>query len=251
MRMSPIECWWRIWLPHKEIGLMTRHAGGALCSVPEGSHSSSFNASGNTGHSVLVLNRLYMAVHVVNVRRAIALLFRELAEVIHIEAGRYVNYDFLSWREISQLKLEFEERDPQSDWLQSVHFAVEIPRVIRLLSYDKVPRRGMRFNRRNVFARDGNRCQYCGKRFVTSELSLDHVRPRSQGGEMGWGNIVCCCVACNSRKGGRTPEQAGMRLVRVPKRPRHNPLLRGKLQNPKYESWKAFLSDAYWNVDLT
>ncbi|MDG2409042.1 MAG: HNH endonuclease [Pirellulales bacterium] len=230
---------------------MTRHAGGALCSVSEGSHSSSFNASGNTGHSVLVLNRLYMAVHVVNVRRAIALLFRELAEVIHIEAGRYANYDFLSWREISQLKLEFEERDPQSDWLQSVHFAVEIPRVIRLLSYDKVPRRGMRFNRRNVFARDGNRCQYCGKRFVTSELSLDHVRPRSQGGEMGWGNIVCCCVACNSRKGGRTPEQAGMRLVRAPKRPRHNPLLRGKLQNPKYESWKAFLSDAYWNVDLT
>ena len=230
---------------------MTRHAGGALCSASEGSYSSSFNASGNTGHSVLVLNRLYMAVHVVNVRRAIALLFRELAEVIHIEAGRYVNYDFLSWREISQLKLEFEERDPQSDWLQSVHFAVEIPRVIRLLSYDKVPRRGMRFNRRNVFARDGNRCQYCGKRFVTSELSLDHVHPRSQGGEMGWENIVCCCVACNSRKGGRTPEQAGMRLVRVPKRPRHNPLLRGKLQNPKYESWKAFLSDAYWNVDLT
>ncbi len=230
---------------------MTRHAGGALCSASEGSYSSSFNASGNTGHSVLVLNRLYMAVHVVNVRRAIALLFRELAEVIHIEAGRYVNYDFLSWREISQLKLEFEERDPQSDWLQSVHFAVEIPRVIRLLSYDKVPRRGMRFNRRNVFARDGNRCQYCGKRFVTSELSLDHVHPRSQGGEMGWENIVCCCVACNSRKGGRTPEQAGMRLVRTPKRPRHNPLLRGKLQNPKYESWKAFLSDAYWNVDLT
>ena len=205
----------------------------------------------STGHSVLVLNRLYMAVHVVNVKRAIALLFRELAEVIDIEAGRYVNYDFLSWREISQLKLEFEQRDPQSDWLQSVHFAVEIPRVIRLLTYDKVPRRGMRFNRRNVFARDGNRCQYCGKRFATSELSLDHVRPRSQGGEMGWENIVCCCVGCNSRKGGRTPEQAGMRLVREPKRPRQHPLLRGKLKNPKYESWKAFLSEAYWNVDLT
>ncbi len=229
---------------------MTRRAGGTVCSSSK-SALVSHGATGATGHSVLVLNRLYMAVHVVNVRRAIGLLFRELAEVIHIESGRYVNYDFLSWREISQLKLEFEEHDPRSDWLQSVNFSVEIPRVIRLLSYDKVPRRGMRFNRRNVFARDGNCCQYCGKRFATSELSLDHVHPRSQGGTMGWENIVCCCVACNSRKGGRTPEQAGMRLVRMPKRPRHNPLLRGKLQNPKYESWKAFLSDAYWNVDLT
>ena len=200
--------------------------------------------------SVLVLNRLYMAVHVVNVRRAICLLFRELAEVIHIEAGRYVNYDFVSWQEISQLKLEFEEYDPESEWLQSVHFAVEIPRVIRLLTYDKAPRRGMRFNRRNVFARDSNRCQYCGKRFPTSELSLDHVCPRSQGGEMAWENIVCCCVACNSRKGGRTPQQAGMHLIRPRTRPRQNPLLQGKLQNPRYESWKAFLSDAYWNVDL-
>ena len=231
---------------------MTRLNLGALSENPAMSSAAVAASTGSsTGHSVLVLNRLYMAVHVVNVKRAIALLFRELAEVIDIEAGRYVNYDFLSWREISQLKLEFEQRDPQSDGLQSVHFAVESPRVIRLLTYDKVPRRGMRFNRRNVFARDGNRCQYCGKRFATSELSLDHVRPRSQGGEMGWENIVCCCVGCNSRKGGRTPEQAGMRLVREPKRPRQHPLLRGKLKNPKYESWKAFLSEAYWNVDLT
>ena len=230
---------------------MTRLDSSALSQSPGMSSAAVAASTGSsTGHSVLVLNRLYMAVHVVNVKRAIALLFRELAEVIDIEAGRYVNYDFLSWREISQLKREFEQYDPQSDWLQSVNFAVEIPRVIRLLTYDKVPRRGMRFNRRNVFARDGNRCQYCGKRFATSELSLDHVRPRSQGGEMGWENIVCCCVGCNSRKGGRTPEQAGMRLVREPKRPRQHPLLRGKLKNPKYESWKAFLSEAYWNVDL-
>ena len=230
-------------MTHRAIAGGTRSAAGKL---------SSFGSRQTLGteQSVLVLNRLYMAVHVVNVRRAICLLFRDLAEVIHIEAGRYVNYDFVSWREISQLKLQFEECDPGSDWLQSVHFAVEIPRVIRLLSYDKAPRHGMRFNRRNVFARDGNRCQYCGQRFSTSELSLDHVLPRSQGGDMAWKNIVCCCVACNSRKGGRTPQQAGMQLIREPKRPRQNPLLQGKLRNPKYESWKAFLSDAYWSVDL-
>ena len=206
--------------------------------------------SSATSQSVLVLNRFYMAVHVVNVRRAICLLFRELAEVIHIESGRYVNYDFGSWQEISQLKIAFEEQDPEDDWLQSVNFALQVPRIIRLFSYNKVPRLGLRFNRRNVFARDGNRCQYCGKSFPTSELSLDHVRPRSRGGTMCWENIVCCCVACNARKGGRTPSEAHMRLVQRPVRPKQSPLLQGKLKNPRYESWKSFLSDAYWNVDL-
>src|SRR5213592_802808 len=90
-------------------------------------------------HSVLVLNRFYMAVHVVNVRRAVTLLFRDLAEVIHIEAGQYANYDFVSWREISELKAAFEGREEDEvDWIRSVNFELQIPRVIRLLSYDKV-----------------------------------------------------------------------------------------------------------------
>jgi len=200
--------------------------------------------------SVLVLNRFYMAVHVVNLRRAICLLFRDLAEVIHLESGRYINYDFESWQEISELKMAFEEHEPDDDWLQSVNFAIQVPRVIRLLSYDKVPRKGLRFNRRNVFARDGNRCQYCGETFPTSELSLDHVTPRSQGGQMCWENIVCSCVDCNARKGGRTPKGASMALIRAPGKPKQSPLLHGKLQNPKYQSWKTFLSNAYWSVDL-
>ena len=203
-------------------------------------------------HSVLVLNRFYMAVHVVNVRRALTLLFRDLAEVIHIESGRYANYDFVTWREISELKASFEahEEDEQIDWIRSVNFSLQIPRVIRLLGYDKVPKQGLRFNRRNIFARDENSCQYCGHHFPSSELSLDHVVPRSRGGEMSWENIVCCCVSCNVRKGGRTPKEAHMKLIRPPARPKHNPLLTLKLGNPKYESWKTFLSNAYWSVDL-
>ena len=156
--------------------------------------------------SVLVLNRFYMAVHVVNVRRALTLLFRELAEVIHLEEGQYANYDFDSWREISALKAAFKE--PHDDWIQGVNFQLQVPRVIRLLFFDRVPRQTLRFNRRNIFARDGNQCQYCGKHFPTSELSLDHVVPRSRGGDTCWENIVCACVACNVRKGGRTPHEA-------------------------------------------
>ncbi len=198
--------------------------------------------------SVLVLNRFYMAVHVVNVRRALGLVFRELAEIIHLEEGSYANYNFETWLEISTLRAA--DKQQHEDWIQSVNFELQVPRVIRLLSYDKVPRQTLRFNRRNLFARDGNHCQYCGKVFPTSELSLDHVLPRSRGGEMSWENVVCACVACNVRKGGRTPQEARMKLIRAPIKPKRSPLLSVKLDNPKYHSWKTFVDSAYWTVDL-
>lgn len=200
--------------------------------------------------SVLVLNRQYMAIHVVDVKRAFGLLLRQLAEVIHIEDGVYANYDFDSWREISTLRAEFGEDDPHSDWVRSVNFAIQAPRVLRLLHFDKVPRQRVRLNRRNLFARDGNRCQYCGKGFPTSELSIDHVVPSCRGGQTLWENVVCACVRCNVRKGGRTPSEAHMKLIKKPVRPRRSPMLSVKLGNPKYASWKTFVDEAYWSVDL-
>src|SRR2546423_2941722 len=104
--------------------------------------------------------------------------------------------------------------------------------------------------RRNIFARDNNQCQFCGKKFPTSELSLDHVVPRSQGGGSTWENIVCACVACNVKKGGRTPREAGMHLIRKPEKPKRSPMLNLKLTNRKYQSWKTFLDKPYWNVEL-
>lgn len=198
--------------------------------------------------SVLVLNRLYLAVHVVNVRRAFSLLCRDLAEVIHIESGQYLNYDFESWREVSEERAAF--KAPHEDWIRAVNFEIQVPRVIRLLAFDRLPKQTVRFNRRNIFARDSNRCQYCGKRFPTQELSLDHVVPRSRGGETTWENIVCSCVRCNVKKGGRTPEEAHMSLVKRPTKPKRSPVLSIKLGNPKYESWRMFLNEAYWSVDL-
>jgi 5-methylcytosine-specific restriction endonuclease McrA len=198
--------------------------------------------------SVLVLNRSFVAVHITNVRRAITLLFRELAEVVHIEDGRYSAYPFESWRELSALQAAF--RTPDQDWVKAVGYELQAPRVIRLVDCDRGPRQGLRFNRRNVFARDGNQCQYCGRNFPTSELSLDHVVPRSRGGITSWENIVCACVACNVRKGGRTPQEARMQMIRLPMKPKRSPLLTIKLGNPKYQSWKSFVDNAYWLADL-
>ena len=136
--------------------------------------------------NVLVLNRYYQAIRVINVRRAFSLLCRDLAEVVHIEkdaAGqsRWQNFDFAEWRELSLLKREFEPEG--HDWIRTVRFDVAVPRIIRLLGYDKLPRQDVKFNRRNIYARDGSKCQYCGRRYATTELSLDHVIPKSQGGK--------------------------------------------------------------------
>jgi 5-methylcytosine-specific restriction endonuclease McrA len=198
--------------------------------------------------NVLVLNKHYMALRVVSVRRAFSLLFRDLAQVISIEDGKYQTYDFQSWAEVSQYRREFE---PDShEWIKTVRFEIVVPKIIRLLFYDKLPRQEVKFNRRNIFARDTNRCQYCGKKFAPAELSLDHVLPRSQGGKSTWENVVCCCLDCNVRKGGRTPEQAGIRLINHPRKPRRSPMITLKLSNARYASWKEFLDQAYWSVEL-
>lgn len=197
---------------------------------------------------VLVLNRLYTAIRIINARRAFTLLCKEIAEVIAVEDGRYINYDFDSWTSISDLQKEFEP--DAHEWIHTPRLVIAVPKIIRLLGYDRFPSQEVKLNRRNLYARDGSRCQYCGKRFSSKELTLDHVMPRVSGGEHSWGNLVCACVKCNAKKGGRTPAQAHMHLIRKPVRPKRNPAITLRLGKDKYSSWKAFLNEAYWTVEL-
>lgn len=191
--------------------------------------------------SVLALNRLYLAIHVVSARRAFCLLCKGLAEVVHLEDGSYMAYDFDGWREFCALRESLGARDEAEDWISAVNFEIQVPRVIRLLSYDRLPRSTVKFSRRNIFLRDEHRCQYCGRRFSIHNLSLDHVVPRSRGGRTTWENIVAACLKCNVRKGGRTPHEAGMALCRPPIKPAQNPVLAHQLRTPKYACWKNFL----------
>ena len=149
---------------------------------------------------VLVLNKFYMAVHVISVRRAFCLLFKDLAEVITIDDGRHMSFNFASWREVSEARALY--RHPDDDFIRTVHFEIQVPRIIRLVSYDRLPRQRVKFNRRNLFARDGNRCQYCGKKFATAGSASITSLPRSRGGLATWDNIVCACLRCNVKKGG-------------------------------------------------
>jgi 5-methylcytosine-specific restriction endonuclease McrA len=136
--------------------------------------------------------------------------------------------------------------------VRAVSFTFRLPSVIRLLRHIKIKRRFdyVPFSRANIYARDQYTCQYCSKVFPSSELTFDHVVPVAQGGRKDWENIVSCCITCNRRKGGRTPAQAGMHLIRVPRRPEKAPAIAlrislGLRQTP--ESWRDYL---YWNVEL-
>lgn len=201
---------------------------------------------------VLVLNKLYVAVRVVSARRAFSLLCRDIAEVVHVDSGSdgptYFSYDFESWAEVSAARDSFAAQP--HDWVRTVRMDIAVPKIIRLLGYDRLPEQVVKLNRRNLFARDRNHCQYCGKHFSTADLSIDHVVPRTQGGGDTWDNLVCACIKCNARKGGRTPDQANMKLFRKPERPKRNPVIALRLGHEKYASWKQFLDSAYWSVEL-
>ena len=169
---------------------------------------------------VLLLNITYEPLKIINWKRAITLLLLGKVEVL----------------------------EEYSREIRSVSFTIKLPSVVRLLRLVKRPKSPVKFSRQNIYARDKYRCQYCGQKFSSEELTYDHVIPRSRGGKTEWENIVTCCVDCNRRKGGRTPSEAGMKLIKKPEKPTWIPALRitiGFREVP--QSWRDYL---YWNVEL-
>ena len=171
----------------------------------------------------LILSARYEPIARVTWQRAITLLWQEKVEVVE----------------------EYDDRE-----IRAVSVSIPMPSVIRFIRAIARRRRVIKFSRENVFLRDDGRCQYCGRRIPRETATYDHVVPRKLGGPTTWDNIVCACVDCNVRKGGRTPRQANMTLIRRPEKPRRSPLLNLKLTQKKYHSWQSFLDNAYWNVEL-
>lgn len=191
---------------------------------------------------VLILNRSYLPVHVTSVKRAFALLYQGVARAVD---EQYRTFDFDSWRDLAC--------EASHDRVGVVGGFVRVPRVMLLIAYERVPKRHVRFSRFNIYARDNNTCQYCGRRLPRTELNLDHVKPRSKGGLSTWENVVCSCHSCNRRKGGRTPEEAGIPLIRKPQRPQWTPFSTEMFSLRNYKEWMPFLTtvdSAYWNTEL-
>ncbi|MBL8681971.1 MAG: HNH endonuclease [Myxococcales bacterium] len=180
---------------------------------------------------VLVVNRCLQAVHITSARRAFVLLYTEVAKALD---DTWIGQDFRAWASVAP--------KPGEASLGTSRGLIRIPRVIQLIDYDRMPRATVRLSRRNIFLRDAYTCQYCAKRSSARDLNLDHVMPRSRGGPTTWENVVCSCRVCNLEKGGRTPAEAGMKLLRRPARPRWSPVLALAFTPARPKEWEPFLS---------
>ena len=190
---------------------------------------------------VLVLNKSWIPVSVLSLDKALIKLFSEYGDgvpkAVIVDCAN--DFNTIPWSEWSKITpSDGEER------LRSVSAAFRIPLVIQLTKYDKTTVYKSKYCLRTVYRRDGHQCQYCGEKPGISKLTIDHVVPRSQGGLTTWSNCVLACIGCNTRKGGMTPSQAKMNLLRQPKVPKMNSLK----CDVKVEGWEHFLGDSYWIV---
>lgn len=199
--------------------------------------------------SVLVLNKFYTALRVISARRAFVFLAKDYAEVIHKSNGRFETYRFDHWIEESRTNGR-----ELTDYVHTPSLQIMVPRVIRLLEYGKMPRRELKFNRKNILVRDNYQCQYCGataesrpnrggKKYPLGSMTIDHIVPRSRGGKTEWTNAVTCCSRCNTKKGGRLPQEAGMKLIAKPQAPKFNHSISRMLDDKRYVFWKEFIKD--------
>ena len=193
---------------------------------------------------VLVLNKLWQVVDICSVKRAFCLVYLKHAAVVLKEGGSFYTFGFEEWKDFSQNSA----RD--DDIVRTVTYNIRIPHIILLIIYDRMPPREVKFTRNNIYKRDKNICQYCGKKFKTEELNIDHVVPLSRGGKHTWSNVVCSCISCNLRKGSKTLSEARMSLIRKPRKPSWRSFVKDSLVDVKEESWKSFLDLAYWNIEL-
>jgi 5-methylcytosine-specific restriction endonuclease McrA len=181
----------------------------------------------------LVLNRSWQPIHVTTVVRSLVMLWNESAKVVDPEEYRL--YSWADW-----VALPAVEDRP---CIRTARTRIRAPEVVALQHFDRLPTAAVAFSRRNVAKRDHFTCQYCGSQPGVTELTIDHVLPRAQGGQSSWTNCVAACADCNARKADRTPEQAGMRLKRAPARPDWKPLyaLHTLANAHHFDAWDAFL----------
>ena len=192
----------------------------------------------------LVLNRNFAAIHIASWQKAVSLLYQGHAQAVDSDL---CTHDFNDWVELSQ-----KMKENQKGFVNSATLRIAVPEVIRLTRYDRLPRQEVKFSRRNIYEHYHNKCCYCGHRYSTKELNLDHVTPRSRGGHTDWDNIVLSCVPCNSRKNDKTPEEAGMRLLVKPSKPKWRGVNSIVVQSPVPipVSWQHLIDHNYWQSEL-
>lgn len=179
---------------------------------------------------VLILNRYFQPIQVTTAKRAMVLLYGGAALVV--EGADLL--DFQQWTEQPVHEGELV--------IPTARGAIRVPRVVHLMKYDRTPKTNVRLSRRNLMLRDGHQCQYCGRTPPIRDLNIDHVMPRSRGGPDHWENLVTTCKVCNLKKGARTPDEAGLRLIKKPCRPKWSVATRILMVTPApHPAWVPYL----------
>lgn len=190
---------------------------------------------------VLVLNQNWMPIKVVNVEEAISNLYSNKVSALD---HQYRMHTWESW--VDNWK---DAKLAAQHMIRSSRMSVVKPRVIVLKHYKGFVVRRAKLSRRNLYLRDDKTCQYCGVHGTLSDMNIEHVVPKSRGGQTKWNNVVLACVPCNQRKDNRTPEEAKMKLIRKPFEPKWHDL-QGEEIRKTYSNWHELLSDMYWHVEL-
>jgi len=207
---------------------------------------------------VLVLNKHWMPINVTTVFEAVCKTFQ--GQALFVDPDTYVTHDFESWIIDWDDAIDFAELNAQT-FIKCQRYGLKMPEVIVCTDYTGTgftgDKRQPKFSRRNIFARDKNTCQYCGKKGKMEDFNLDHIIPKSKGGPMNWRNIVLSCVPCNDKKRDRSPREAGMHLLREPFVPKASDVqssfsrrLMRKIGSDVPKNWEAFLGKLYWDVEL-
>lgn len=184
----------------------------------------------NKGQDVLVLNKVYVAINIVKWRKALSLIVQDAARPMDNDC---IPHDLNSWFEYSQ-------KTNSHAVINTVSRKIAIPEIIILKEYDRLPQREIKYSRHTLFQRDNFKCGYCGDKFAIEELTVDHILPRCQGGKTTWLNTTTACFDCNSEKADRTPEQAGMKLLRKPKKPMWVSPFNSVTRETILDSWEKF-----------
>ena len=198
----------------------------------------------------LILNRLWQAVNVCSIQRAMALLYIGQADVVkELSKGEFITMGFDDWIEFGNQP----ENQPENtgDFIHTVNLKILVPKVLLLKFFDRLPHKDVKFTRHNIFERDKNTCQYCGKRFDRAHLNIDHVVPKDAGGATTWENTVCACITCNTRKANRNPTEAGMKLLKKPQRPRWRPFSGTRPFKVMHPEWESHMDFAGWDVEIS
>jgi 5-methylcytosine-specific restriction endonuclease McrA len=179
---------------------------------------------------ILCLNKHFTPISVINLKKAITLLFKEKAKILEVES--YNTYTWNEWYLIEFKNLQYQKiKTPKKE--------IYIPEIIILKEYDKIQKKRIMPNKKNIYKRDRGECQYCGKFLPMKDSTIDHINPKSKNGKLTWENCVISCLKCNLKKGDKDLKDIGMNLIRKPAAPNYEKINFYFFDNtPK--SWEIF-----------